>query len=167
MTDTDGFIDSMTETDWPSVRRIYEQGIATGEATFRTGAPDWQEWDEDHLSCCRLVLRLDDEVCGWAALSPVSRRAVYRGVAEVSVYVSTSARGKGLGRHLLSSLVDCSEQNGIWTLQAAIFPENTASMRLHSRCGFEKVGIRKGLGNLHGRWRDVALLERRSRRVGC
>lgn len=159
-------IDSMAETDWPSVRRIYEQGIATGEATFRIVVPEWQEWDESHLPFCRLVMRLDGEIQGWAALSPVSRRAVYRGVAEVSVYVSASSRGTGYGHRLLAALVDCSEQKGLWTLQASIFPENAASLAVHSKCGFTTVGIRKALGCLHGRWRDVALLERRSHLVG-
>lgn len=167
MTGVDGLIDSMVATDWPSVHRIYEQGIASGEATFRTVAPWWQEWNENHLRFCRLVLRLEDEICGWAALSSVSRRAVYSGVAEVSVYVSAPSQGRGYGFRLLEALVDCSEQNGIWTLQASIFPENTASLAIHSKCGFERVGVRKALGCLHGRWRDVALLERRSCRVGC
>ena len=152
----------MSVEDWPAVRSIYLEGIATGNATFEKIAPEWERWNEGHLPACRLVARARDEVVGWAALSPVSRRPVYAGVAEVSVYISARARGQGVGTALLSRLVEDSEQAGIWTLQAGIFPENTASIQLHQRAGFRMVGIRERLGSMDGRWRDVVLLERRS-----
>ena len=152
----------MLADDWESVRLIYLQGIASGNATFAQTAPEWSEWDADHLPACRLVATNDDSLLGWAALSPYSRRAVYAGVAEVSVYVAESARGKGVGSALLSALVDASEREGIWTLQAGIFPENTASIQLHQRFGFRVVGTRERIGRMNGRWRDVVLMERRS-----
>ena len=157
----------MTSADWPRVSRIYAEGIATGQATFQTEIPDWQEWDAAHLPECRLLLEEGGRLLGWAALSPVSKRYVYRGVAEVSIYIAERARGRGLGRVLLDALVASSEEAGIWTLQAAIFPENTASLMLHERCGFRVVGTRERLGELRGVWRDVVLLERRSRIRGC
>ena len=153
----------MAREDWPVVCAIYEEGIATGDATFQTEAPSWEEWDRGHLSTCRLVAR--DEagtVIGWAALSPVSSRPVYAGVCEVSVYVAGRARGHGVGRLLLEALITASEADGRWTLQAGIFPENTASVTLHERRGFRVVGRRERLGAMHGVWRDVLLLERRS-----
>jgi L-amino acid N-acyltransferase YncA len=153
--------------DWPAVRAIYLQGIATGQATFQTEAPDWNEWNSGHLSACRLVLRVSGEVAAWAALSPVSRRPVYGGVAEESIYVAASQRGYGHGKRLLEELVACSERNGIWTLQAGIFPENRTSIRLHEACGFRVVGTRERLGCMNGVWRDVVLMERRSRVVGA
>ncbi len=156
----------MSAADWPVVRAIYEEGIATGYATFETSAPDWRAWDAAHLPDCRLVARQDGQVIGWAALSPVSSRAVYRGVAEVSVYVAATARGRGVGRALLAALVAASETADVWTLQAGIFPENEASVALHVSCGFRVVGRRERLGLHHGVWRDVLLLERRSRRPG-
>lgn len=155
----------MTPGDWPSVRAIYEEGIATGDATFQTGAPEWDAWDAGHLQVCRLVLTEGKQVLGWAALSPVSSRCVYAGVAEVSIYVAAAARGRGLGRTLLQKLVEESEEQGLWTLQAGIFPENRASVALHQRCGFRIVGARERLGQMGGRWRDVLLLERRSQVV--
>jgi L-amino acid N-acyltransferase YncA len=151
---------------WPRVRAIYEEGIATGQATFQAEAPSWDEWDAGHLQSCRLILEVEGSLAGWAALSPISRREVYRGVAEVSVYIAAEARGQGLGRFLLEGLVDASEEARIWTLQAAIFPENHASVALHRSCAFREVGLRERLGCQQGRWRDVLLLERRSRRVG-
>jgi len=165
---------------WPAVREIYGEGIATGNATFETEVPDWEKWNRSHLQTCRLVALeppreegagfsgpLDKpRVLGWAALSPVSSRKVYRGVAEVSVYVAASARGRGVGKTLLQALVEESEVNGIWTLQAGIFPENAASIALHKSCGFREVGVRRRLGKLGDAWRDVLLLERRSGRVG-
>lgn len=157
---------AMQPEDWPAVRAIYEQGIATGNATFETSAPEWASWDAKHLSDCRLVARAGDEVLGWAALSAVSDRCVYAGVAEVSVYVAEAAWSHGVGRALLQALVEASEQAGIWTLQAGVFPENVASLRLHERCGFRVVGRRQRLGQMHGVWRDVLLLERRSQSVG-
>lgn len=156
----------MSAEDWPAVRSIYLEGIATGNATFEKAAPEWERWDEGHLHVCRLVARAADEVVGWAALSPVSRRPVYAGVADLSIYVSERARGKGVGTALLSRLVKDSERAGIWTLQAGIFPENTASIKLHQRAGFRVVGIRERLGSMDGRWRDVVLLERRSTVAG-
>lgn len=155
----------MQPEDWEAVRRIYLEGIAAGNATFETEAPEWERWDAAHLPHCRLVARETGAVVGWAALSPVSARRVYRGVAEVSVYVAESARGRGVGRALLEALAAESEGQGIWTLQAGIFPENTASLELHRRCGFRAVGTRQRIGELGGVWRDVVLLERRSGRI--
>ena len=164
---------------WPAVREIYREGIGTGNATFETDVPEWEKWDSNHRKDCRLValepFEKDSEfviplervtVIGWAALSPVSGRLVYRGVAEVSVYVAAAARGRGVGKALLRALVRESERNGIWTLQAGIFPENTASISLHKSCGFREVGVRRRIGKLGDVWRDVLLLERRSANVG-
>jgi phosphinothricin acetyltransferase len=157
----------LTSPDWPAVAAIYEEGIATGQATFQQSAPACEEWDRGHRADCRLIARDDSgTVVGWAALSPVSGRCVYAGVAEVSVYVAASVRGKGVGRALLSALIGASERAGIWTLQAGIFPENTASLALHLACGFRTVGRRDRLGCMNGVWRDVLLLERRSTVVG-
>jgi phosphinothricin acetyltransferase len=152
--------------DWPKVEAIYRQGIESGNATFETQTPSWQQWDEAHLQVCRLVAVDEQHLLGWSALSRVSNRAVYRGVAEVSVYVTQSAWGQGIGKQLLSSLVDCSEQAGVWTLQASLFPENEASLRLHLGCGFRLVGRRERIGQHLGIWRDTLLLERRSTYVG-
>ena len=152
--------------DWPAVRRIYEEGIATGDATFESSAPSWERWDASHLAIGRLVADVDGEVAGWAALSGVSDRCVYAGVAEVSVYVADHARGHGLGGQLLEALIAASEEAGIWTLQAGIFPENAASLAIHRRSDFREIGRRERLGRLRGLWRDVLLLERRSRTVG-
>jgi L-amino acid N-acyltransferase YncA len=160
------FIDQMGAEDWQQARLIYLEGIATGDATFETEAPEWRRWNETHLRFGRLVVREGDRILGWAALSPVSSRAVYAGVAEVSVYVSAAQRGKGVGRLLLTRLIEEAEKNGIWTLQAGIFPENMASIVLHQTCGFQEVGRRQKLGKLNDRWRDVMLLERRSQNVG-
>jgi phosphinothricin acetyltransferase len=148
--------------DWPEVRAVYEAGIATGNATFETGAPSWEAWDAAHLPAHRLVAAEGDRVLGWAALAPVSDRCAYVGVAEDSVYVAPDAQGRGVGRRLLEALVSGAEQSGIWTVQTGIFPENQGSVRLHQACGFRVVGVRERLGRLHGRWRDVLLLERRS-----
>ncbi|MFY9619097.1 MAG: N-acetyltransferase family protein [Pyrinomonadaceae bacterium] len=156
----------MRAVDWSAVRAIYLEGIATGEATFETEAPSWEEWDAAHLSFARLVGRAGDIVSGWAALSPVSRRRVYAGVAEVSVYVAAHSRGKGVGSGLLERLIKESEQNGIWTLQAAVFPENATTLALHKRCGFREIGRRERISKLSGGWRDTILLERRSQIVG-
>jgi L-amino acid N-acyltransferase YncA len=151
---------------WERVRKIYAQGIATGLATFETEVPDWETWDDSHLPVARLVALLDGAVVGWAALSPVSDRCAYGGVAEVSVYVAEETRGRGIGSTLLRSLVDASEAEGIWTLQAGTFAENAGSIELHRKAGFREVGRREKLGKLNGRWRDVILLERRSQRIG-
>jgi L-amino acid N-acyltransferase YncA len=148
--------------DWPDVVRIYEEGMLTGNATFETQLPSWEAWDAGHLAEHRLVVTLDDEVVGWAALSPYSDRECYRGVAEESIYMAESARGLGFGRQLLAALVASTEAAGIWTLQAGIFPENEASIALHVALGFRVVGVRERLGRLRGIWRDVVLLERRS-----
>jgi L-amino acid N-acyltransferase YncA len=166
----------MLPDHWPAVREIYGEGIATGNATFATELPSWENWDTGHRKDCRLVaLKSIDvatqprgigKILGWAALSPVSSRHVYRGVAEVSVYIAGAARGRGVGKSLLQALVQDSESNGIWTLQAGIFPENAASLALHKSCGFREVGIRTRIGKLGDSWRDVKLLERRSTRVG-
>jgi phosphinothricin acetyltransferase len=152
----------MTAGHAQAVLAVYEEGIATGNATFETVAPGWPVWDAGHLDEHRLVACTGDEVVGWAALSPVSDRCVYSGVAENSVYVAASARGRGVGRVLLESLVRRTEAAGIWTLQTGIFPENTASVRLHESCGFRVVGVRERIGLLDGRWRDTLFLERRS-----
>jgi L-amino acid N-acyltransferase YncA len=152
----------MRPEDWEAVRSIYLQGIATGNATFATSAPDWDEWNATHLPFCRLVARSGAELLGWAALSPYSRRQVYAGVAEISIYVAQQARGRGIGTALMAALIAESEQNGIWTLQAGIFPENEASVALHQRFGFRVVGVRERIGRMNGLWRDVILMERRS-----
>ena len=152
----------MQPEHWPEVERIYIEGIATGNATFETESPGWENWDAKHHQHSRLVALDRTELLGWAALSPVSTRRVYAGVAEVSIYIEQRARGKGVGRDLLRALVEQSEQNGIWTLQAGIFPENVASIALHKACGFREVGGREKIGKLKGVWRDVVLLERRS-----
>ena len=157
----------MTEQHWEAVRAIFAQGIAGGNATFETAVPVWQEWDSRHLSSCRLVATREGEVMGWAALSPVSVRQVYRGVAEVSVYVAEHARGQQIGSTLLQALIAESERNGIWTLQAGILSENTASIHMHEKLGFRIVGTRERIGCLHGRWRDTVLMERRSKMVGA
>jgi L-amino acid N-acyltransferase YncA len=162
----------MQPEHWPAVREIYREGIATGNATFETELLDWAKWDSSHRKDCRLVATapLDSAqttVLGWAALSQVSIRRVYAGVAEVSVYVASQARGRGLGKALLDVLVQHSEAGGIWTLQAGIFPENIASLALHKSCGFHEVGVRRRIGKLGSIWRDVILLERRSSKVGA
>jgi L-amino acid N-acyltransferase YncA len=159
-------IQPMQNDDWPAVRNIYSEGIATGNATFETETPEWVKWDQGHLQKCRLVVRDSQRILGWAALGPVSSRRVYSGVAEVSVYVATGARGRGAGKLLLQSLIEQSEHCGIWTLQAGIFPENVSSVALHKSCGFREVGLRQKLGQRGGVWRDVLLLERRSSSVG-
>lgn len=160
-------IEALRPEDWPAVRSIYLEGIATGNATFEQSAPDWEKWDAGHLPALRIVARSESgDVLGWAALSVVSGRCVYAGVAEVSIYVSELARGHGVGRQLLTRLVAASEAAGIWTLQAGIFPENIPSIALHERAGFRMVGKRERLGQMNGRWRDVILMERRSAIAG-
>ena len=152
--------------DWPVVQAIYQQGIDTKNATFEDKVKTWDEWNRATWPDCRLVAELEGEIAGWAALSPVSSRAVYAGVAEVSIYVAAVHRGQGVGAHLLTALIDASEQAGFWTLQAGIFPENVASIQLHKKCGFRMVGQREKLGQMDGVWRDVVLMERRSQIVG-
>jgi L-amino acid N-acyltransferase YncA len=162
----DFVIDSLLTRDWEFVRAIYLEGIATGQATFETEAPDWERWDAGHLPQCRIVARSSDGILGWAALSPVSRREVYAGVAEVSVYVAASARGFGVGGALMRALIEASERQGVWTLQSTIFPDNHASVALHLKHGFREVGRRERIARHHGVWRDTVVLERRSRVAG-
>lgn len=160
------YIESMTPQDWPQVQAIYKEGLVTGNATFETQAPEWEAWDSKHLPHCRLVARQGDIVLGWAALSPVSSRAVYAGVTEVSIYIGEAHRGRGIGHALMAALITESEANGIWTLQASIFPENVASVQLHLRHGFRQLGRRERIAQLRGVWRDTVILERRSQIVG-
>ncbi|HET6174454.1 MAG TPA: GNAT family N-acetyltransferase [Gaiellales bacterium] len=152
----------MQPGDWPEVAAIYAEGIATGVATFETSVPAYEAWDAAHLPDHRLVARAGGRLLGWVALSPYSGRAVYRGVAEETIYIAEEARGQGVGGGLLRALVESAEGAGIWTLQAGIFPENEASVALHERCGFRVVGRRERIGRLAGSWRDVVLMERRS-----
>jgi L-amino acid N-acyltransferase YncA len=159
-------IDFMTPDDWEQVRDIYLDGIATGHATFETNAPDWDQWDAGHLEVCRLVARDGAKILGWAALSAVSRRQAYAGVAEVSLYIAADARGQGVGRKLMAALIVDSETQGFWTLQASIFPENQASIALHLKHGFRELGRRERIAKLHGGWRDTVVLERRSHAAG-
>jgi L-amino acid N-acyltransferase YncA len=148
--------------DWLEVARIYEEGIATGNASFETEIPSWEAWDAGHLTEHRFVAVEAGRVVGWIALASVSARACYAGVAEVSAYVAADARGEGVGGELLAALISSSEQGGIWTLQTGVFPENEGSFRLLRRFGFRVVGIHERIGRLHGVWRDVVLVERRS-----
>ncbi len=160
-------IDRMSPDDWEQVKSIYQEGIVTGDATFETQTPSWKQWDAGHLSTCRLVARAAKIVLGWAALSRASSRRVYSGVAEVSIYVGKQYQGQGVGEALLKALIVESEKNGIWTLQAGIFPENRASILLHEKYGFREVGRRERIGKMkNGAWRDTILLERRSKVAG-
>jgi phosphinothricin acetyltransferase len=156
----------MLPVHWNAVKVIYEQGIATKQATFQTEAPNFEEWDSGHLPHLRYVLLVDDAVAGWAALSPVSGRCVYAGVSEVSVYIHEDFRGKGAGKLLLQKLINESEVQGIWTLQSGIFPENLPSIALHEKLGFRRVGYREKIGKMDGAWRDTVLMERRSKITG-
>jgi phosphinothricin acetyltransferase len=158
-------IENMREDDWPAVRAVYAEGIATGQATFEEEPSSWKAWDREHLRECRLVARSNGRVIAWAALAPVSSRHVYRGVAEVSMYVAANERGSGVGRTLGQALVEASERAGIWTLEGWIFPENEASLALCESFGCRVVGVRERLGKMGDRWRDVLLVERRSPRV--
>lgn len=158
-------IEPMRREHWAAVAGIYSEGIGTGDATFESSVPTWEQWDASHLADPRLVALADADVVGWAALAPVSDRCVYDGVAENSVYVAATARGLGVGQALLAALIEGAEASGIWTVQCGIFPENEASVRLHERCGFRIVGRRERLGKHNGVWRDVLLLERRSRTI--
>ncbi len=157
-------INGMTETDWPEVSRIYQEGVDTNLATFQLDYPSWHEWNSSHLNNCRLVITEDGgEVVGWAALTAVSGRCVYAGVAEVSVYVAQSHRGRGVGKALLLELIHCSERDGFWTLQSGIMQDNTASICLHESCGFRMVGYREKIGrDRFGNWRNTVLMEKRS-----
>jgi len=159
-------IEPMQPHQWQQVAAIYQEGIATGQATFEMAVPSFEHWDRNHLPMARFVAGQGGNIVGWAALSPVSQRQVYAGVAEVSVYVAAASRGSGVGRQLLQALIDESERHGIWTLQAGIFPENAASIALHLACGFREVGRRERIGKRNGQWRDTLLFERRSSRIG-
>lgn len=156
----------MAPTDWPAIHRIYEDGIATGTATLDTIAPSWIAWDSGHLDSCRVVAEDDGEVVAWAALTPVTGRCDYGGVAELSIYVAEDSRGRKLGQKLLDALVTKSEEAGFWTLQAQIFEENTASIHIHEAAGFRVVGTRERIGHVNDRWHNVVLMERRSHVVG-
>ena len=158
-------IESMTADDWPAVRAIYEEGLATGHGSFETTAPSWEDWNAKRTPHTRLVAR-DGDVLGWVALTPVSTRACYAGVAEVGIYVAATARGRGVGTALMEAAIASAESQGIWTLQAATFPENTASLALQRRCGFREIGYRERIACHHGVWRNTILMERRSTRVG-
>ena len=159
-------IQTMLPEHWPAVKKIYEEGIATGNATFQTTAPQWEQWDAAHVKDPRLIAIDGDDLVAWAALSPVSGRSVYAGVAEVSVYVAAAARGKGIGKTILQALITASEKNNFWTLQAGIFPENVSSIKIHTGCGFSIIGRREKIGQMNGIWRDTLLLERRSTITG-
>ena len=159
-------IRNFKKSDFTSVKSIYQQGIDTGNATFQKKAKGWNEWNSSFLTTCRIVAELNDEVVGWAVLSAISNRCVYNGVAEVSIYIAKKYANNGIGNSLLSELISTSENEGIWTLQAGMFPENEASIAIHFKNGFEKIGIRKNLGKLNDEWRDVLFLERRSKIVG-
>ncbi len=159
-------IEPMEQSDAPAVLAIYGEGIATGIATLETTVPDWRRWSATHRRECRFVARLDGDIVGWTGLSAYSSRDVYSGVAWESVYVAEPARGRGVGRALLAALIPASENAGIWTLMAGVLAENAASIALHEHAGFRRIGVQEGLGrDPTGRWRDVVLLERRSRTI--
>ena len=159
-------IDEMQPEDWEQVRQIYEEGLATGQASFEVDAPDWQQWDKAHHQHSRIVVRKQGRVVAWALLAPVSRRDCYAGVAEISLYVAPGQRGRGMGKHLLMALIESSERNGIWSLYGSTFPENTASIKVQLACGFRVVGRREKIACHHGVWRDTIITERRSKLVG-
>ncbi|MCB0462302.1 MAG: N-acetyltransferase family protein [Flavobacteriaceae bacterium] len=156
---------TFNKQDWTSVSKIYAEGIATGIATFETKVPSISAWDEKFLKQCRLIAESDKKVVGFAVLSQVSKREVYKGVAEVTIYIAKNQRGKGVGKQLLDALVNESENNGFWTLQAGIFAENNASIQLHKQCGFRIVGVREKIGKLNDTWHDNVLMERRSKKI--
>jgi L-amino acid N-acyltransferase YncA len=159
-------IEQLTEKHWPEVSAIYVSGLATGNANFSTKVPAWEDWDKTHLKNCRIVMMDDGKVLGWAALTAISDQCVFAGVAEVSVYVHEGARGSGIGKSLLTAIVDESEKNNLWTLEARIFAENLASIKIHQANGFRIVGRRERIGQMNGVWRDTVLLERRSTKIG-
>ena len=159
-------ISTLQKEDWTAVKNIYELGIATGIATFETAAPTWEQWDNNHLALGRLVAVSNQAVIGWAALTPISNRCIYQGVAEVSIYIHPDYRGKGIGKLLLKNLVFESEKADIWTLHSAIFRENIGSIALHKKIGFRMIGYREKIGKLNGIWKDNVLMERRSQVVG-
>lgn len=155
----------MQEEDFASMMEIYKDGIEAGNATFQNATPNWEDWNKDHLKNCRLVAKLENDIVGWAALTPVSGRCVFAGVAELSIYISLHHTGKKIGTKLLEALIKGSEQDNIWTLQSGIFPENAASLKIHQNTGFRIVGTREKMGKMNGVWRDVILLERRSETI--
>lgn len=159
-------IRSLLSNDWSSVATIYEEGINTGIATFEKEVPTWENWNTTHMQSCRIVAENEDKVIGWGALTPISSRCVYAGVAEVSVYVSQNKRGNGIGKKLLEELIKLSETEGLWTLQSGIFPENKASIELHKKVGFRIIGYKEKIGKLNGVWKDNCIMERRSKIVG-
>ena len=159
-------IKKITVEDYQQVAKIYLEGIVTGNATFQTDAPDWEGWDKSYLPDCRIAAFEGNVMAGWAALTPVSSRCVYAGVAEVSVYVAVNFRGKGVGKLLLAKLAEESEAIGLWTLQSGIFPENAGSIKIHEQCGFRVIGYREKIGKKDGIWRDNMIMERRSKKVG-
>ena len=159
-------IRTFKKSDFSSVKSIYQQGIDTGNATFQNKAKGWNEWNASFLTNCRIVAEMNEEVVGWAALSATSNRTVYNGVAEVSIYIAKNYANYGIGNSLLSELISTSENEGIWTLQAGIFPENESSIAIHSKNGFKTIGVREKLGKMNGAWRDILFMERRSKVVG-
>lgn len=160
-------IDKMLHADWKQVANIYLEGINTGNATFQTEVPTWQNWNDGHVNSCRLVIRSENNILGWGALSPTSSRCAYAGVAEVSIYMGEKYRGNGIGTVILQNLIKSSEENGFWTLQSGIIKENTSSIALHEKCGFRKIGIRENAAKMNnGKWQDVVLMEHRSKTVG-
>ena len=158
-----GYIRSFRKEDYPACAKIYEEGMSTGIATFETQVPEWKQWNKKYVTACRLIACIDDEVVGWIALSPFSSREVYKGVVEVTLYVASNARRKGVGKRLLTACIDQSKKEGFWTLQAKIFSLNKASIRLFENCGFRTVGVREKLGMRDGIWYDNVLMERRSK----
>lgn len=157
----------MKISDWDQVKKIYLDGIKTGLATFQTEIPEWEEWDKGHVSSCRIVARYEDVILGWAALSPTSSRCCYKGIGEVSIYISEMYKGQRIGTALLYYLIRESENNGFWTLQSSITKENRGSLAVHKKCGFRKIGYREKVAQMpDGKWHDVVLMERRSRVVG-
>lgn len=160
-------IREMKPEDWETVAKIYKEGIDTGKATFQAEIPSFEEWDKGHMKICRLVACDGNTILGWAVLSPTSSRCVYRGVAEVSIYIGEAYRGKGVGKNILTSLINVSEENGIWSLYSAIIRENSSSIALHKNCGFREIGIREKIAKMpNGIWHDTVLMERRSKVVG-
>lgn len=155
----------ITSLNYPTVAKIYQEGIETGMATFEEIVPDWETWQNNHLPFGNIALLVQNELVGWSSLTPTSKRNAYRGVAEVSVYVSKDHQGKGYGRQLLNELILISEKNGLWTLQAGIMRENQRSINLHKNCGFREIGYREKIAKLQGTWRDNILLERRSKTI--
>ena len=159
-------IRNISERDYPAIKSIYEEGIAGGNATFEKTAPDWEYWNSAKLPFCRLAAELNNEIIGWAALSPTSTREVYKGICEESIYIRSMHSGKGAGKILMNALIEESERNGVWTLYASIFPENKASIKLHLNTGFREIGYMEKAGCMNGKWRDTILFERRSKLTG-